>query len=374
MGGLVGDCGSEDNGLGKAEASQAVHRSHPPSAALASPPCGRATRNKVPPSRTGARPASLPLLDPPRGTHVPHLTHLGELLFLFFRRHDVPHDHRVRRALHPRARPGHARPILLEGMRTGGRGDSMSPALDAIAEEVERIGEGQRFITRIMSEGAGRTTTGDARRAASRRIEGGMRGCAGARVRTSTAMVFAFATCICGDVAAQTTAPHASFELMPGARVRATAPSTGTVVGNVLSASNDSVRIELAGGSSITLPTSRLTRLELSGGVQRHGWKGAGIGLLSGALVGGTIGLATYRKPSCEPDPVSLIFCGLITPVSREVTVMADVRNGGGAAGALVGALIGHAGRETWVRVPTFGAGTRVGLMGRSAIGVRIAL
>jgi hypothetical protein len=37
-------------------------------------------------------------------------------------------------------------------MRIGGRGDSMSPALDAIAEEVERIGEGQRFITRIMSE------------------------------------------------------------------------------------------------------------------------------------------------------------------------------------------------------------------------------
>ncbi len=45
---------------------------------------------------------------------------------------------------------------LLEGMRLSGRGDSMSPALDAIAEEVERIGEGQRFITRIMSEGANR--------------------------------------------------------------------------------------------------------------------------------------------------------------------------------------------------------------------------
>ena len=45
---------------------------------------------------------------------------------------------------------------LLEGMRMGGRGDLMSPALDAIAEEVERIGEGQRFITRIMSESAGR--------------------------------------------------------------------------------------------------------------------------------------------------------------------------------------------------------------------------
>ena len=45
---------------------------------------------------------------------------------------------------------------LLEGMRYSGRADSMSPALDAIAEEVERIGEGQRFITRLMSESANR--------------------------------------------------------------------------------------------------------------------------------------------------------------------------------------------------------------------------
>lgn len=45
---------------------------------------------------------------------------------------------------------------LLEGLRMSGRADSMSPALDAIAEEVERIGEGQRFITRIMSEQASR--------------------------------------------------------------------------------------------------------------------------------------------------------------------------------------------------------------------------
>jgi len=43
---------------------------------------------------------------------------------------------------------------LLEGIRMGTREDSTSPALDAIAEEVERIGEGQRFLTRIMSEQA----------------------------------------------------------------------------------------------------------------------------------------------------------------------------------------------------------------------------
>jgi hypothetical protein len=45
---------------------------------------------------------------------------------------------------------------LLEGIRMGGRSDGTSSALDAIAEEVERIGEGQRFITRIMSESANR--------------------------------------------------------------------------------------------------------------------------------------------------------------------------------------------------------------------------
>ena len=42
---------------------------------------------------------------------------------------------------------------VLEGARMmGSRSDATGPALDAIAEEVERIGEGQRFLTRVMSE------------------------------------------------------------------------------------------------------------------------------------------------------------------------------------------------------------------------------
>ena len=41
----------------------------------------------------------------------------------------------------------------LEGVRlTGGRPESTNPALDAMAVEIERIGEGQRFLTRVMSE------------------------------------------------------------------------------------------------------------------------------------------------------------------------------------------------------------------------------
>ena len=45
---------------------------------------------------------------------------------------------------------------LLEGMRMMGAREGGSFALDAIAEDVERIGEGQRFLTRIMSEQANR--------------------------------------------------------------------------------------------------------------------------------------------------------------------------------------------------------------------------
>jgi hypothetical protein len=47
---------------------------------------------------------------------------------------------------------------LLEGMRMMGARDGTSTAIDAIAEEVERIGEGQRFLTRIMSEQANRAS------------------------------------------------------------------------------------------------------------------------------------------------------------------------------------------------------------------------
>ena len=46
---------------------------------------------------------------------------------------------------------------MLEGARLGvSRNDQSGLALDAIAEEVERIGEGQRFLTRVMSEQANR--------------------------------------------------------------------------------------------------------------------------------------------------------------------------------------------------------------------------
>ena len=84
-----------------------------------------------------------------------HINHLAELIAmactgLFFTTIGFA-------ALWVRARERATRAeSLLEGMRMMGARDGSSTALDAIAEEVERIGEGQRFITRIMSEQASR--------------------------------------------------------------------------------------------------------------------------------------------------------------------------------------------------------------------------
>jgi hypothetical protein len=186
-------------------------------------------------------------------------------------------------------------------------------------------------------------------------------------------MAFLLGAFIPADVSAQAATPRTTVDLVAGSRVRVTVRPSEAFVGTVLAASNDSLRIELASGSSISLPASSLDRVELSAGVRRQGWKGAGIGLLSGAVVGGAIGLATYRRTECVPDPLAQIFCDLVDYTSRQVTVVADAALGG-TAGAIVGALIGHAGRETWVRVPTFGERTRVGLLGGTGIGVRIAM
>jgi hypothetical protein len=144
--------------------------------------------------------------------------------------------------------------------------------------------------------------------------------------------------------------------------VRVTAPAAGPVVGTLVRATSDSVRLELASGSSIGYPTVGISRLELSAGVQHRGWKGAGIGLLVGAGIGGVVGLATYRRTECDEPVLELLVCSFVDRTSREVTVIADAAMVG-TVGAIVGALIGHTGRESWIRVPLPHEGVRVGLV-----------
>ena len=161
---------------------------------------------------------------------------------------------------------------------------------------------------------------------------------------------------------AQSPAPVPSVVLAPGARVRVTTPATGRVVGTVVSTEDDSLRVALAGGSALVVPRSTLSGLELSAGRKGQGWRGAGIGLLVGAGIGGVIGFATYRRSECYDNPVEGFFCDLVNQTSRSVTVSSDAALGG-LAGAIVGALVGQAsGREQWVPVTLGGTGVRVGV------------
>ncbi len=200
-----------------------------------------------------------------------------------------------------------------------------------------------------------------------------MRRRGGARVRRCAVIALALAGFAGRDAAAQSARQRLSIELAPGSRVRLTMPATKPFIGTVLGATSDSVSLELAGGSSVTLPVSGLSAIELSTGVRRHGYKGAAIGFLSGAMVGSAIGFATYRRAECVEDPLTQILCGFVDQTSRQVTVVSDAALAG-TVGAALGAIIGHNGRESWVRVPALGERTRVGMVGRSGVGVSIAM
>ena len=200
-----------------------------------------------------------------------------------------------------------------------------------------------------------------------------MRGRGGARVRSAAAIVMGLAGCLAHDAFAQSAAPRLSIDLAPGSRVRITVPATKPVVGRLIDATNDSLRVELASGSSVTLPTASLSAIELSTGVRRHPYKGAAIGFLSGAAVGGAIGFATYRRTDCLDDAVAQVFCGFIDQTSRQVTVVGDAALAGVVGGA-IGLVIGQSARESWVRVPMLGERTRIGMVGRAGVGVSVGL
>ena len=163
------------------------------------------------------------------------------------------------------------------------------------------------------------------------------------------------------DVVAQIASAAPSVVLAPGSRVRVTTTATGRIVGTFVSAGDDSLRLELADGGVLAFPRTSLSSVEMSTGARRQGWRGAGIGLLAGAGIGGVVGLATYRRSQCYDNPVEGFFCDLVNRTSRSVTVVSDAALGA-TAGAIVGALIGQAGRERWVPVEIARTGVRVGI------------
>jgi hypothetical protein len=125
-------------------------------------------------------------------------------------------------------------------------------------------------------------------------------------------------------------------EVPMGARVRVTAPSAtaNKYVGIVSSQQRDTLTLRRYDRSSIAIPTSAVTSLDLHRGKNRT--KGALWGAAAGLILGGILGLVSA---SAEKEPC---FC----PTDAQVTVL--TAGAGALTGGAVGALFGT---DRWERV-----------------------
>jgi hypothetical protein len=191
------------------------------------------------------------------------------------------------------------------------------------------------------------------------------------------AVALACAACA-SSLGAQESGGTTSAGVSTGSRVRLATPEAAPFVGTLVRSGADTLVVELPSGASLALPQGRITRLDVSGGIRRRTGQGAGIGFLAGAGVGTVVGLATYRRSDCGDSAIGRgVFCPWLDGVSREATVIVDAALVG-AAGTIVGALIGHVGRETWIpvsvgRVGAGGPRLTVGRVAR-ATGIGVAL
>jgi hypothetical protein len=138
---------------------------------------------------------------------------------------------------------------------------------------------------------------------------------------------------------------HGSPPVAPGRRIRvATDSQPRAVSGAMMSYRSDTLVYRPdRGGGLIAVPLASIRRLEVSGGTRTNRKRATTLGFAAGALVGGTIGLSMYDKPTCSGG----ISCVNVGPMEALFGAVA-----GGAAGALVGYVVGARPREIWNHVP----------------------
>ena len=152
-------------------------------------------------------------------------------------------------------------------------------------------------------------------------------------------------------VRAQTPA-NPEWPVQAGSRVRILSPVFGdkrqTVT--VVSSTGDALVFRISGqAASQTLSSGAISGMEISTGSRAHKAKGALIGLVAGAAVGGIIGYATWQRPTCKNPNNSILGCLAIDFGRGGDAAFAGAL--GGVLGTIVGALIGTHETDNWVPV-----------------------
>jgi hypothetical protein len=98
-------------------------------------------------------------------------------------------------------------------------------------------------------------------------------------------------------------AQQAGYQLEPGTRIRLVTPKlpAGDRIVRVVATGGDTIAFRSELSSTIqSLPLSDVEAVEVSMGHRRHILRGAGLGLLGGAGLGGVVGLVAFQP--CEPS------------------------------------------------------------------------
>lgn len=139
----------------------------------------------------------------------------------------------------------------------------------------------------------------------------------------------------------QAAAPATS--LQPGARVRITQAGEKPRVAIVVDRTTDTLVVRWPEFSNpISLPISRISRLDVQTGRHRNVLKGMAIGTLGAGAAGFILGAASYQPctSNCFLAPTSREESGAIGGILL------------GTVGFVVGTLAGIPSRDTWKRVP----------------------
>ena len=141
----------------------------------------------------------------------------------------------------------------------------------------------------------------------------------------------------------------AQLYIPAGSRVRATFAERQRpqIVARFVARRGDTLVLERDSVERVSISLANLARLESSQGVHGHGWLGAGIGLVAGAVVGLAVGAAMDDPSDCR----SALSCGFDELDDHYDTMGGVIFGGliGVAAGAVIGANIRT---ERWVQHP----------------------